>query len=171
MKIVYLQDQPEHRDTIATWLMQEWGARYPERTFDIWRDTQTYIGKNTLPLTLVAIDEETSAPIGTVCLRAEGMTTHPDWKGWLSYLLVPPSHRGKGIAKSLLKAAEDVAIVLNIGTLHLFTRLENPLLYIGAGWDVVGREEYRGGMVSTMKKNFREQHFRRGQLVWSHILQ
>ncbi len=152
MKIVYLKDYPEFRETVATWFMQEWGSRYPERTLDIWEDTQTYLGKEGLPLTLVAIDEKTNTLVGTVCLRADGMTTHPDWKGWLSYLLVPPEYRGKGIAKALLKTAESVAFKLNIEILHLFTRLENPSLYVDIGWEIVGREEYRGGVVSVMKK-------------------
>ncbi|TAK75863.1 MAG: GNAT family N-acetyltransferase, partial [Gammaproteobacteria bacterium] len=126
MKIEYLADNIHFRETIASWFMKEWGSRYPERTLSIWAETQTYLNKDKLPLTLVAIQD--NEVVGTVCLRTDGMTTHGEWKAWLSYLVVPESHRGKGIAKELIKQAEKIAKKLGIDELHLFTRLDDPKL-------------------------------------------
>lgn len=150
MRIEYLSENMAFRETIALWFMQEWGERYPERTLEIWSETQTYPNKSKLPLTLVAI--ENNEVVGTVCLRTDGMTTHQEWKAWLSYLVVPKEHRGRGIAKALIKKSEEIAQELGINELHLFTRLEDPKLYANLEWEMAGRENYRGGMVSVMQK-------------------
>lgn len=150
MKIEFLADHLDYRDTIASWFMNEWGTRYPERNLAYWAETQTYINKDKLPLTLIAIEDDEI--IGTVCLRSDGMSTHSEWKAWLSYLVVPESHRGKGIAKVLVAEAESIAKSLGISELHLFTRLQKPKLYIDMGWRLVGTEDYRGGRVTIMNK-------------------
>lgn len=151
MRIEFLADHLDCRDTIASWFMKEWGARYPERTLECWAETQTYINKDKLPLTLIAIED--GEIIGTVCLRSDGMSTHSEWKAWLSYLYVPESHRGKGIAKALVAQAEFIAKDLGLSELHLFTRLEKPKLYIDMGWRLTDTEDYRGGRVTIMNKN------------------
>lgn len=99
---------------------------------------------------MVAIENDEI--VGTVCLRGDGMTTHEEWKAWLSYLVVPEHHRGKGIGKELVKKAEAIAKEIGINELHLFTRLEDPKLYADLGWNMIGKEEYRGGIVSIMGK-------------------
>jgi ribosomal protein S18 acetylase RimI-like enzyme len=164
MRIKYLADSPNFRPIIASWLMQEWGMRYPERDLENWAQTQTYINKDQLPLTLIAIrDNELiegrsdrvsniSEVIGTVSLRVDGMSIHPEWKAWISYLVVLEAYRGRGIAKELMQQVELTAQVLGIENLHLFTRLENPKLYTGLGWRKIGREFYRGGLVTVMNK-------------------
>ncbi|MBV9576671.1 MAG: GNAT family N-acetyltransferase [Gammaproteobacteria bacterium] len=151
MKVEFLADHLDCRDKIASWFMKEWGERYPERNLACWVETQTYINKDKLPLTLIAIENDEI--IGTVCLRSDGMITHSEWKAWLSYLYVPALHRGKGIAKTLVRQAELIATGLGISELHLFTRMEKPKLYIDIGWKLVGTENYRGGHVTIMSKN------------------
>jgi hypothetical protein len=84
MKIEFLVDHINQRETIALWFMKEWGERYPERDLVGWKEMQTYTNSEILPLTLVAIDN--NEVVGTVCLRSDGMTTHENWKAWLSYL-------------------------------------------------------------------------------------
>ena len=150
MKIKFLADHHDYRDIIASWFMKEWGKRYPERDLACWSKTQTYVNKDKLPLTLVAIEND--EVVGTVCLRSDGMSTHEDWKAWLSYLVVPESHRGKGIGKALVMQAEHIAKELGIKELHLFTRLAEPKLYVDLGWELIGKEDYRGGCVSIMTK-------------------
>lgn len=153
MRIEFLADHINSREIIASWFMKEWGERYPERDLACWAETQTYLNKGKLPLTLVAI--EGNEIVGTVCLRADGMTSHKEWQAWLSYLVVPEAHRGKGIGKALVKKAEAIASELNINELHLFTRLGNPTLYSALGWGMIGKEEYRGGTVSVMGKTIK----------------
>jgi len=153
MIIKFLADHLNYRETIASWYMKEWGARYPERDLSCWAETQTYPNKGKLPLTLVAI--ENGEIVGTVCLRADGMTTHGEWKAWLSYLIVPEAHRRKGIGKALVKQAEAIAEELGFEELHLFTRLDHPKLYADLGWKMVAKEDYRGGVVSVMEKRIK----------------
>jgi predicted N-acetyltransferase YhbS len=145
MKIEFLVDHINQREKIASWFMKEWGDRYPERDLANWTEKQTYINREILPLTLVAIDN--NEVVGTVCLRSDGMTTHENWKACLSYLLVPESHRGKGIGKALIKEVEVVAQKLKIDQLHSFTRLTDPKIYTCLGWNKVGKEQYRGDSV------------------------
>ena len=156
MKIELLADHINQRKKIASWFMKEWGERYPERDLANWAETQTYINRDLLPLTLIAIDN--NEVVGTVCLRSDGMTTHENWKAWLSYLLVPESYRRKGIGKALIKEAGVVAQKLKIDQLHLFTRLTDPKIYTSLGWEKVGNEEYRGGRVIIMEMNLRFYH-------------
>ncbi len=150
MKIGYLADNIQFRETIASWFMDEWGKRYPERDINVWVQEQTYPNRDRLPLTLVAIEE--GKVVGTVSLRQDGMTTHSEWVAWLSYLVVAKSHRGKGIAKMLLQEADAVAKSLNIEELHLFTRLSDTRLYSNSGWKQIATENYRDGEVYIMQK-------------------
>jgi GNAT superfamily N-acetyltransferase len=72
----------------------------------------------------------------------------------MAILFVPKFHRGKGIGKALIKEAEVIAQKLQIDQLHLFTRLSDPKIYASLGWNMVGKEEYRGGIVCVMEKVF-----------------
>ena len=160
IKIVYLADYPHLRYRLAEWFMKEWGERYPERTLMDWANTQTYLNKTKLPVTLVALANHSNNPndsndkkiVGTVCLRENGMDTHTQWTAWLSYLVIPEEHRGKGIAKLLLDHAVKVAEMLGLSKLHLFTRLSDQTLYLNKGWEIVGQEMYRGGIATIMEK-------------------
>lgn len=150
VKIVYLADHLDKRKIVAGWFLREWGERYPERDLNGWAEAQTYPNKGKLPVTLLALDGD--EVMGTVCLRQDGMTTHPEWKAWVSYLVVSEIRRGKGIAKALVCAAEEEASQQGIEELHLFTRLTDPKLYTNLGWQLSGKEEYHGGSVSIFRK-------------------
>ncbi len=58
---------------------------------------------------------------------------------WINALLVEESHRGQGLAKRLINAAENSARELGESTLYAFTEL--PLLYQSCGWVVHSQQQ------------------------------
>lgn len=118
VQIGYLADRPEWAKPIAGWWLEAWKNLYP--TADLEATTRALYGAmqhNDIPLVLVA--SVAGEPIGTVALldndMAEGLTESP----WLGNLYVHPGHRGEGVARLLVFAAEQKAASLGIGKLYV----------------------------------------------------
>lgn len=118
VEIGYLADHPEWAAPIARWWLEEWKTLYP--TANLEATTRALYGAmqhNDIPLVLVA--SLAGEPIGSVALldndMAEGLTESP----WLGNLYVHPEHRGEGVARLLVFAAEQKATSLGIGKLYV----------------------------------------------------
>jgi GNAT superfamily N-acetyltransferase len=150
MLITYIINHPDHYATVADWYMSFWGKNYPDRTKTDW---EAYIGKyaDKLPMTLIALDDSTNpfTPIGTASIRLNGMDNCPLNTAWLSGVYVPPEHRGKGVATSLIKEALKITSK-QYNQLYLFTRTDGRI-YKNLGWQTTSEIEYQGSQVSVMQ--------------------
>jgi predicted GNAT family acetyltransferase len=79
------------------------------------------------------MSQDRNTLVGTANVLATTLT-HKHLSPWLSSVIVPPEHRGKGIASVLALSAASEASRLGFDTIYLFTP-RNEALY--AAW--VGR--------------------------------
>ena len=109
MLITLLNDSPEYSKIIAHTLFEEWSAIYIRhssyKTVELLLDL--YIKKNgrdyNMPLTFVAIDEETKAFIGCFTLSSSL------FKLYLCDVIVDKSYRNKGYGKKIVNYAIEYA--------------------------------------------------------------
>ncbi|MGE0241262.1 MAG: GNAT family N-acetyltransferase [Parvibaculaceae bacterium] len=75
-----------------------------------------------------------------------------DLSPWLASLYVDPQFRGRGVARSLVRAIEDHARRGGIARLHLYT-VDAEEFYLKCGWTVVERSASGGGMLTLMTRD------------------
>lgn len=154
MDIQYLGDRQEVIPILAAWIYNEWSYLYPGATLqDFEGFLRERINKNSLPLTLVAI--EAGEPVGTVSLKAFEMDTISDMTPWLTSLYVASPLRRRGIGSNLVKAIEQKAAELEIRKLFLFTADAAlvSLFYSRLGWTVKEKTIYHSYPVIIMEKD------------------
>lgn len=116
-----LADHPQALDTLKLWFQQEWAPYYgPAGPGNARQDLEDCCNLNELPIGLQAIREQRGC--GTAALKLESVTTHRHMQPWLAALLVDPQSRGSGVARRLIAAVEDLALVLGY-----------PFVYVGTG--------------------------------------
>jgi GNAT superfamily N-acetyltransferase len=72
---------------------------------------------------------------------------------WIRGLLVRESHRGRGVDRLLVAAAEASARALGHGTVYTATtRIER--LAVRRGWEVFRRIEHDGSPMAWLRKSF-----------------
>jgi predicted N-acetyltransferase YhbS len=156
MDIHSLGDHREVIPILAAWIYNEWSYLYPGTTLRDFEDLfRARINKNSLPLTLVAI--EAGEPIGTASLKAFDMEKRRDLTPWLTSLHVAEPWRRRGIGSSLVKAIEQKAEELGIGKLFLFSTVAAHVdpFYSRLGWRVKERTLYHSYPVIIMEKDLR----------------
>ncbi len=153
MPLVYLRDCPEFFPLVARWIWDEWHhllAQQSPAEFEAWlRSGGRGCG---LPTTLVRVDE--GVPVGTVSLESDDMDIRPDLTPWLASLYVVPAHRGRGLGRTLVRAAEEEARSLGITTLYLYTP-EHESFYAALGWERFEQCEYRAVPVTVMRRRLK----------------
>lgn len=128
----FLADDSRHFEVFAAWLYGFWSAPRGE-TMDDRRDSlRCHLNLDALPLAIVAY--RNGEPAGIVSLRAEDLRSRAEVGPWLSALYVDSAHRGHGVGRALVAAAEDVAAWLGYDRLFLFTATV-PDFYAGLGWN------------------------------------
>ncbi len=148
-----IKEKPSLIPQIAQWIYEQWG-QYGSRSFD---QIQIAIqDQNNLdyPFTLVAVENE--EPVGTASLKAHDMDILQHLTPWLSGVYVPPAHRGKGIASSLIQEVVQRARNLGFEQLYLFTDSGVPL-YKKLGWSPVQELQYHGLDVVVMDRKLTEE--------------
>lgn len=128
LRIVPLDDARETIPTLTRWFETEWASWYGVGgPGDAAQDLLACCEGDVLPFALVALDAN-GAPIGTVALKREslGADRHPG--PWLAALLVAPSHRGAGVARTLVAAIEDAARYLEYDALYASMAPDSTLL-------------------------------------------
>ena len=137
--------------TVAAWQQQEFGYLNPNGTVEqrIERLGAARDPKN-LPISLVALSEEQDL-VGSASVAATTLT-HKHLSPWLSSVVVPAEHRGKGIASKLALAAVMEARRLGFDKIYLFTP-RNEQLYARLGWATFDRTEINGVAVCLMVRD------------------
>ena len=72
-----------------------------------------------------------------------------------------PAFQGRGLGRKLLTHAEQVAALLGLTVIKLFT--ENLRLYQKLGYGIDREEEFRGGLVVHMSKPVHKYEANEGQ--------
>ena len=150
MRIEYLADHEEHIPAVAAWQHAEFGYLNPAVTLEQRQGRlREALQRRALPMTFVALSDD-GVPIGSASIFSKTIT-HAHLSPWLSAVVVPPEHRGKGIASALSLRAAAEAAQLGFDTLYLFTP-RNESLYSRLGWETMERAAYNGLPIAIMSR-------------------
>jgi len=151
MNIEYLADHPEHIETVAQWLFEQWGHLSPDR------DTQFRIRellrrskKAQVPSAFISLED--GILTGTASLTEDDMEEHPELTPWLASVYVHPKHREKGIARTLIERVIEEASLIGVRTLYLFT-FDHKEYYRKLNWSEMYDGFYKREKVTVMSYN------------------
>lgn len=152
MQIFTLKDRPQHLLPLADWHHAEWSYLNPNRALEerIEEMREDLLGKP-IPTTYVA--EHKGELLGSACILADDMSTHPELTPWLASVYVAAEQRGKGIGSMLVKRVMQHAQENGIRRLYLYTP-DQAQLYARLGWQVFSEELYNGTPVTIMSIDF-----------------
>ena len=135
IQIALLADHPALISQLAAAYeqhMPDWyrpGGRGDART-----DLEARARRDGLPCALVAFEGEVA--IGTCALGPVSMSLPAPFGAWLLGLWVASSHRRRGIAVELVRAAAAQAVILNISEVRSGT-VAAPGVFLKAGWSLL----------------------------------
>ena len=152
MRIERLENVPQALPTIAAWIHREFphefvGVPLEDWTRDLW-DAQSGSIKTFVTL-------ENDQVIGTASLDANDLPARPDLSPWLASVYVPPEHRSRGIASSLIERVEHEARTRGVTRLHLHTS-DRETFYGERGWVMLERLIAWDHEIVLMVKNLRD---------------
>jgi GNAT superfamily N-acetyltransferase len=153
MPIVYLHDYPHFFPLAARWIWEEWRhllAQSSCEEFECW--LRTGVRVHGLPTTLLWLED--GEPVATVSLESDDMEIRPELSPWLASLYVLPSHRGRGLGRAMVRAAEEEASALGVAELYLYTPAHERF-YLALGWETFDRCNYRETSVTIMRRGLR----------------
>jgi thiamine pyrophosphokinase len=135
MIIDFLSRNPEHIETAARWIYDEFIAGTP-RTASYERVLENLKGSGDtrLPLTYLALIG--GECVGTVSVVMNDLKTQETLSPWLAAVVVRPDYRGRGIAEALIRRACADAKRLGYGILYLRTEYAGGY-YKRLGWEHV----------------------------------
>jgi N-acetylglutamate synthase-like GNAT family acetyltransferase len=152
MLILNLKDKPEHLLPLAQWHHAEWSYLNPLRSFDQRvQEMQEDLQGKVIPTTFVA--EDAGELLGSACILADDMSSHPELTPWLASVYVNEIHRGKGIGSTLVKRVMQHAQENGVKRLYLYTP-DQEQMYARLGWQLFSREPYNGTPVTIMAIDF-----------------
>jgi GNAT superfamily N-acetyltransferase len=152
MLILNLKDKPEHLLPLAQWHHAEWSYLNPLRSFDQRvQEMQEDLQGKVIPTTFVA--EDAGELLGSACILADDMSSHPELTPWLASVYVNEIHRGKGIGSTLVKRVMQHAQENGVKRLYLYTP-DQEQMYARLGWQLYSREPYNGTPVTIMAIDF-----------------
>ncbi|MCF7823514.1 MAG: GNAT family N-acetyltransferase [Candidatus Marinimicrobia bacterium] len=130
-EIRHLCDCPEHLETVARWIYEEWWSDKPGHTVQTMASRLGEASyRNAVPISLVAL--LAGNPVGTVNLVANDNEKRPELTPWLAALLVMPEHRGRGVGSVLVRALLKEAARLGVRQLYLGTDIPEYYAKLGA---------------------------------------
>ena len=152
MLILNLKDKPEHLLPLAQWHHAEWSYLNPLRSFDQRvQEMQEDLQGKVIPTTFAA--EDAGELLGSACILADDMSSHPELTPWLASVYVNEIHRGKGIGSTLVKRVMQHAQENGVKRLYLYTP-DQEQMYARLGWQLFSREPYNGTPVTIMAIDF-----------------
>jgi len=148
-KIEYLADHPEHINTVAEWIYDQWTDKNKKTLSDVIESFKKRCKKDEIPLTLIALSDSTC--VGTVTLYENDLETRKDLKPWLGSLYVESSYRRQGIGGKLTQKSIDVTRQLGFNKLYLRTE-DKADYYSKRGWDFVSYAHDEKGVKTQVFK-------------------
>lgn len=152
MQISSLKDRPHHLLPLAAWHHAEWSYLNPGRSLqERIAEMREDLKGNAIPTTFVAEDD--GELLGSACILADDMSSHPELSPWLASVYVAAQHRKKGIGSILVKRVMQHAQENGVKRLYLYTP-DQAQLYARLGWQVHSEETYNGTPVTIMSIAF-----------------
>lgn len=154
--IEYLADYPKAVDACAAWDFGHWDVRKKGATLE--KSYKIFAGalqKEALPLTIVAMSDETKLPVAMASLCAKNGDDWPTLSPWISSVYVHYLFRGKGIARALVERLEMDARRLGYDEVYLQTDVAAGM-YRKFGYSEIDRVKSRftiDGICVLMKKD------------------
>ena len=155
MKIESLNNHPGLIPTVVTWWFNEWSHLNPDPANTLEKAINSLREKlnNDEPLPHVLLAFENEQVVGVASLKMYELHGHfPKTPYWLGSVYVDKPARGAGLASTLVREIEQVAIDMNIPTLHLATEQLDGGLYKRLGWQPLTKVMDRGDEVLVMNK-------------------
>jgi GNAT superfamily N-acetyltransferase len=135
-RLDWLAHHPQHCDTFAGWIHQQFHYEYAEQPLPDWQrefaDGQTsgdWKG-------LIALDGDQL--LGGAALAKADLARRPDLGPWLACVFVTPQARGQGLAERLIEGICAQAKANGVATLYLHTQDKRDY-YAKRGWAVLER--------------------------------
>ena len=141
---------PEHTETIAGWLCDEWGDSTTQSRQQLATSLRARMSEDSLPMHLVALERKEA--VGFVALKLHEMDSYSDREHWLGSLFVPISERGRGIGGALIEEVILRSKVHRVTLLSLQTERLDGGLYRRYGWEDVELTDSRGDQVLVMER-------------------
>lgn len=166
----YLSDQKHYIPQLAAGIFSEWKSMYTRQNkniSDIEKNCHKRAITNKIPLTMIAIEtkdenknkticiseDNNKTLLGSVTLKVNDMSSHPELTPWLAGVFVFPQFRGRGIGKILIAHAENIAKdIFHAKTIYLYTGSSEGL-YIKTGYTVRERIKRNDKELVIMEKN------------------
>ena len=150
MQIVLLADHPFLISTIGELRWKEWGyPPEPDRLEDWIAITSKEAGKHNLPITWVAMDENSSA-VGAVGLAEADIEECHDRSPWVVGTIMAENQRGKGIGKQLMSTLEVWAKSKGYSQLWVGTGGRAIDFYRKCGWQIFESIHRPSGEIVTI---------------------
>ncbi len=135
-RLDWLAHHPQHCDTFAGWIHQQFHYEYAEQPLTDWQrefaDGQTsgdWKG-------LIALDGDQL--LGGAALAKADLARRPDLGPWLACVFVTPLTRGQGLAEQLIEGICAQAKANGVATLYLHTQDKRDY-HAKRGWAVLER--------------------------------
>lgn len=150
MYIDHLCNHPEHLETVATWIYDEFVIKAKGNlNFEEVVEYLNKTNKESFPMTFAAMINNEC--VGTVSIFANDLKTQDILTPWLASLYVDPEHRGKGIGEVLIEHVQHVVKELGYEALYLRTE-HTSKYYRGLGWEFVYKTEDEKGQETEVFK-------------------
>ncbi len=127
-----LADRPDLVAAVGEIRWTEWGHAPEPEDLSYWVDiTAREVGRNSLPITFVAVDE--SGAIGAVGLGQFDIEERRDRSPWILGMVVRPDQRRAGVGRALLERVEAWAVDRGVTHAWVATGRAAPF-YRDCGW-------------------------------------
>ncbi|MDO4878327.1 MAG: GNAT family N-acetyltransferase [Neisseria sp.] len=150
VRIIPLDEQPQHIQALAQALHTEW------HDFAPWRDLETILAYYArcldgggLPLAWLAVDGENRL-LGSAALKRQDIAELPQYEYWLGDVFVLPEARGRGVGARLVEYALRQAREMALPELYLYTP-DVQAVYAKYGWREIETRWHNGETVSVMR--------------------
>lgn len=150
MNIDLLKYHPQHIPVLARWFKEESPDYFKDQSVETIASEHfiSRLNADVLPISFIAYQNE--APVGTVALLTESITTHRHLAPWLGALHVHPAFRHQGAGSKLVRAAVERARALGYERLYAGVgKAEGH--YVAQGWEVCERVVYYQKPLSILR--------------------
>jgi GNAT superfamily N-acetyltransferase len=133
VQIHLLADRSALIEPVALMRWREWGHAPAPEDPDFWRRTTTAeAGRDTLPVTYVAVDASGRAT-GAVGLDVYDIEERQETSPWIAGMIVDPDRRGDGIGTALMERIEHWAVAHGFAEAWVATERARGF-YESCGW-------------------------------------
>lgn len=147
MKLDWLREHPEHCDTVALWLYQQFPYEFAEQTLADWQAEFRAGQANGDWRMLIALEGE--RVLGCAGLARDDLPLRPELGPWLACVYVLPGARGCGLAERMIARICDEARSLGHPRMYLHTQ-DRADYYARRGWTMQERFRAWGAEHSLM---------------------